>query len=303
VCASALVGVTTVVAPIIGPMAAGLVPDNRQGSVSGSLLSGSIGGILLARVVAGALGERLGWRAPYLVAAMLTLLIAVVLARTMPETVPPSRQRYPAMLVEPLRLMLREPALRRSCRYQASVFAGFCAVWTSLPLLLTGPTYGLTVHVVGALGLISAATMVCTPLAGRLADRNGPDRVNLICLIGTIASAAVLAVGALGGLTGFVALTVGVLLLDVTMQSGMVANLARIYAVSADSRSRLNTAYMTCAFLGGSAGSWLGAWVCTHLGWTAVGALVALTAAIALTHHLNAPTAGTAVVGASIRRR
>jgi predicted MFS family arabinose efflux permease len=303
VCASALVGLTTVVAPIIGPMAAGLVPDDRRGAVSGTLLSGSIGGILLARVAAGALGEQFGWRAPYLAAAMLTLLIAIVLTRAMPATRPPSRQRYPAMLIEPLRLLLREPALRRSCLYQASVFAGFSAVWTSLPMLLTGPVYGLTAHAVGALGLISAATMVCTPLAGRLADRRGPDPVNLVCLIGTITSAAILAVGALGGLTGLVTLTVGVLLLDITMQSGMVANLARIYAVSPNNRSRLNTAYMTCAFLGGSAGSWLGALAYTHLGWPAVGALVALTAAVALTRHLTAPTAGTALASTGVHRR
>lgn len=97
-------------------------------------------------------------------------------------------------------------------------------------MLLTGPTYGLTTDAVGALGLLSATTMICAPLAGRLADRAGPDPVNLVSLVGTIASAAVLAAGAGGGPTGLIAVTVGVLLLDVTMQSGMTANLTRIYA-------------------------------------------------------------------------
>ena len=283
VAASGLVGLTTVAAPVIGPMVAGLVGSNRLGAVSGTLLSGSIGGILLGRVAAGTLGERLGWRAPYLVAASLTLLVAIVLARAVPETAPRTRQRYPALLVEPLKLLRHEPALRRSCLYQTCVFAGFSAVWTSLPQLLTGPVYGLTTDAVSALGLLSAATMVCAPLAGRLTDRVGPDPVNLVCLIGTLVSAAALVAGALGGPVGLIALSAGVLLLDVTMQSGMTANLARIYAVRAD--SRLNTAYMTCAFLGGSTGSWLGALLCAELGWPAVGALVALTAAIALIHH------------------
>lgn len=44
-----LVGVTTVVAPILGPMATGLVADDQRGAVSGALLSGSIGGMLLSR--------------------------------------------------------------------------------------------------------------------------------------------------------------------------------------------------------------------------------------------------------------
>jgi predicted MFS family arabinose efflux permease len=292
VAASALVGLTTVAAPVIGPMAAGLVAANRMGAVSGTLLSGAIGGILLARAAAGALGERLGWRAPYLVAAVLTLLAAAVLARVVPVTTPRTRQPYPAMLVEPLKLLRREPELRRSCLYQACVFAGFSAVWTSLPQLLTGPTYGLTTDVVGALGLLSAATMICAPLAGRMADRAGPDRVNLVCLLGTIASAAVLAAGMLGGAVGMITITAGVLLLDVAMQSGMTANVTRIYAISPD--SRLSTAYMTCAFLGGSAGSWLGARLCAALGWGGVSALVAVTAAVALARHLITPTVRTA---------
>jgi predicted MFS family arabinose efflux permease len=35
-----------------------------------------------------------GWRVPYLVAAALTLLMALVLARAVPVTVPRTRQRY-----------------------------------------------------------------------------------------------------------------------------------------------------------------------------------------------------------------
>lgn len=284
VAASALVGVTTVATPVIGPMAAGLVAANRMGAVSGTLLSGAIGGILLARAAAGALGERLGWRVPYLAAAVLTLFAAAVVARVVPVTAPRTRQRYPAMLAEPLKLLRREPDLRRSCLYQACVFAGFSAVWTSLPQLLTGPTYGLTTDAVGALGLLSAATMICAPLAGRMADRVGPGPVNLACILGTIAAAGVLAAGTLGGPAGLITITVGVLLLDVTMQSGNTANVTRVYAIGPD--SRLSTAYMTCAFLGGSTGSWLGARLCADLGWAGVSALVAVTAAIALTRHL-----------------
>ena len=68
-----------------------------------------------------------------------------------------------------------------------------------------------------------------------------------------------LAFGSLGGALGLAALVLGTLLLDVAMQSGMVANQVRIYALRPEARSRLNTAYMTCAYLGGSMGSWLGA--------------------------------------------
>jgi predicted MFS family arabinose efflux permease len=71
VAAGVLVGVTTVAAQVVAPLAAGLVAADRRGSVMGTLLSGSIGGMLLARTFGGTLGEWLGWRAPYLVAAVL----------------------------------------------------------------------------------------------------------------------------------------------------------------------------------------------------------------------------------------
>ncbi|MFD1048392.1 alpha/beta hydrolase, partial [Kibdelosporangium lantanae] len=49
------------------------------------------------------------------------------------------------------------------------------------------------------------------------------------------------------------------LVLDTAVQSGQVANQARIFALRPDARSRINTAYMTCSFIGGTVGSWLGA--------------------------------------------
>ncbi|MGA5129934.1 MFS transporter [Streptomyces olivoreticuli] len=288
VAASALIGLTTVAAQVVAPLAAGLVAADRRGAVMGTLLSGSIGGMLLARTFSGTLGEWLGWRAPYLVAAVLVLLLATVLARTLPVTTPPSRQPYPALLAESLRLLRTEPDLRRSCFYQATSFAGFSAVWTCLALLLTGPAYDLGAQAVGMLALVGAATMLCTPFAGRLVDRKGSDPVNLVCMLGALVSAAVLAEGARGGAPGLAALVLGTLLLDVAMQSGMVANQARVFALRPDARSRLNTAYMTCAYLGGSGGSWVGLRVYGRAGWRGVCALVAILAVLALVRHFVA---------------
>lgn len=274
--ASVLVGVTTVVAPVVAPMAAGLVPAERRGAVTGTLLSGSIGGMLLSRAFGGALGEWLGWRAPYLVTAVVALLIGAVLARSLPRTVPTSSQRYPALLAESLRLLRTEPLLRLSCFYQATAFAAFQALWTGVALFLTSGTYGLGATAVGALALVNAGTMLATPFAGRQIDRRGPDAVNAVCLVAAVASAGVLALGGLGGVAGLVALALGTLLLDVAMQSGMVANQVRIFALSGEARSRLNTAYMTCAFIGGAAGSSLGALAYATLGWAGVCGWVAV---------------------------
>lgn len=283
--AGTVVGVATVVPQLLLPMAAGMVEPDRRGSVIGTLQAGLIGGILLARTFGGVLGEQVGWRAPYLVAAALTGLLAVVLGSALPATAPAVRDRYPTLLADTLRLLRGEKELRRSVYFQVTVFGGFSAAWTALALLVTGPRYGLGTQAVGLLALIGAGSMFCAPAAGRWVDRLGADRVNLWCVLAALAAAAVLTAGSLGGAVGLVALAAGLLLLDVAVQCGQVANQARIFALRPDARSRLNTGYMTCSFLGGSAGSWLGTRAYVQLGWGAVCALIALAALIALTAY------------------
>ncbi len=82
-------------------------------------------------------------------------------------------------------------------------------------------------------------------------------------------------------------LITGMLLLDNAIQSGQVANQGRIFALAPHYRSRLNTAYMTCAFLSGSAGSWLGVRAYQWLGWPGVCALAATLAALPLLAMLS----------------
>uniref|UniRef100_UPI001041909B MFS transporter n=1 Tax=Actinomadura roseirufa TaxID=2094049 RepID=UPI001041909B len=217
-----------------------------------------------------------------------------VLGRALPRTAPPApaaRRSYRALLAGPPRLLLREPELRRSCFYQATLFGAFQAVWTGVALLLTGPVYGLGAQSVGLLALVGAVTMAATPIAGRWVDRHGPGPVNLVSILGVLASAGVLLLGGLGGAAGLAGLAAGTLLLDVALQSGMVANQARIFALAPEGRSRINTAYMTCAFVGGSTGSWLGARACAAFGWPGVCGLVALLAGLALARHLGRPPA------------
>ncbi len=97
-----------------------------------------------------------------------------------------------------------------------------------------------------------------------------------MALLGVLVVAAVPTAGGAGGRAGLAALTAGTLLLDVAMQSGMAANQTRIWALRSEVRGRLNTAHTTCAYLGGTLGSWLRARAYTHLGRLGVCALLAL---------------------------
>ena len=84
-----------------------------------------------------------------------------------------------------------------------------------------------------------------------------------------------------------VALVAGSLLLDVAMQAGMVANQVRNYRLRPEARSRVNTSYMTCAYCGGAAGSWLGAQTFAAFGWIGVCAVAAVLAGAALARHVR----------------
>jgi predicted MFS family arabinose efflux permease len=285
--AGTLAGAFTVVPQVIIPMVAGLVPDNRRGSVVGMLLGGLLAGILLARTFGGTVGEWLGWRAPYLVAAAVILLLAAVLAVAVPRTEPSARHNYPSLLAEAVRLLRTQPELRRSALYQVLLFGSFSAAWTCLALLISGPRYGLGVQTVGLIGLAGAVSVFVTPIAGRWIDRRGPEPVSMIAILGVVGSAGVLAFGLLGGVAGLVVLIAGLVLLDVAVQCNQVANQSRIFALLPEARSRLNTAYMTCTFLGGTLGSWLGVQAYDRFGWGAVAGLIALAATAALGRHLT----------------
>ncbi|MCX4091696.1 MFS transporter [Nocardia sp. alder85J] len=309
--AAAAIGLTTVVPQILIPMTVGLVAPDRRGAVTGTLLSGLIGGILLARTFSGTLAEWAGWRAPYAVAAVAALLLAPLVRRIAPVRPPASRRSYPALLAGSVRLLGEYAELRRSAFYQAVVFAAFTAAWTALALWITGPRYRLGTAVVGLVALVGAASMFVTPWAGRIADRRGPDRVTSLALGTMFVAVGVLWLGDLGGPAGLVAVTAGMLLLDVATQSGQVANQARIFALPGDIRGRLNTAYMTCAFLGGSAGSWLGVRAFERFGWNGVCALVLAAAVAATGRHLarlpvrarTADEAATVPVGTTVAPR
>ncbi len=67
-----------------------------------------------------------------------------------------------------------------------------------------------------------------------------------------------------------VVVVVLVVVLDVALQAFGILNQLRVSTVSRDERSRLNTAYVTCNFLGGTVGSAAAAVLWSAGRWTAV---------------------------------
>lgn len=291
VVASFLMGCATVASPVIGPYVAGMTGASRLGSVNSILLSVGIPGMILSRAVAGYLGEEYSWRYAYLGAAVLTLVSAVTAATRLPRPDGVRPAAFPAYLRRPVDQLRRHPALRRSAFYQACTFAGFTGTWATLVLVLRDE-FGLGAGALGWISLVAVATMIVVPATGRAVDRRSPDTVTTWILAGTVAASALMLGARAGGTTGLGLLVAGVLVLDVSMQSGMVANVTRMYRLDPLSRSAMNTAYMVCAYGAGSLGSWSAVRLYHRFGWWAVCVFVAALAVAAASVHLRASRAG-----------
>jgi predicted MFS family arabinose efflux permease len=248
------------------PFAAHLAAPEERGRVVGSVFSGILMGILLARTFSGTVGAYLGWRAVYGIAAVLMLCVAILVQFLLPRSKPAVELPYLSLLRSTVNLIRIHPELRESAFLGAAFFCCFSAFWTTLVFLLETPPYHYGSQAAGLFGLVGAAGAAGAPIVGRFSDKHGPRFAVGAALITVFASYLVL----WGTGKTLVGLIVGVLLMDVGVQAGHVANQTRIYSLAPDARSRLNMFYMVCYFAGGAAGSLLGAYAWRLGGWSGV---------------------------------
>jgi predicted MFS family arabinose efflux permease len=260
------IGLTAATVHVIVPYAAHLAPEGRRGSVVGTVMSGLLLGILLARTVSGLLGAWFGWRLPYLLSALLMLVIAALYRSRLPRSEPSSRLSWLQLIHSTGTLIRTQPVLVESSLVGASFFGAFSAFWTTLVFFLQRPPYHYGSGVAGLFGLVGAVGAAGAPLIGRRADRHGA-RSNI-----TFALLTVLAAFVVLWLFGshIAALIIGVILLDFGVQAGHVSNQTRIYALFPEARSRLNMVYMICYFSAGAIGSYAGTACWQHLEWKGV---------------------------------
>ncbi|WP_188316359.1 MFS transporter [Solihabitans fulvus] len=254
---------TTVIPQVLIPLVAQTAGAGGRAAAMAWVQAGLVAGIMLSRTVGGAVGQWLGWRAVYLLAAALTVTAGLAAARLLASDGDRPAVRYRALLGSLPRLLAAEPELRWACLRQAAVFGAFSAVWTTLALLLTGAPFHLGAGVAGLVGLLGLSGVVAAPLGGRLADRLGGAPVGMV---GLAALAVLVPVLLLGG-HSLPVLLVGVLLTPAAMQVGQVGNQSAALAVRPAEGARLNTAYMLATFLSGAAGSALGVAAYGRWGW------------------------------------
>lgn len=91
---SLAIGLTATVAQDIIPAAAALATDRQRSKTVGTVMTGLLAGILLSRVVSGAVTDAFGWRSMYAAAALGVLLITLAIWQA-------PRARWPRRLLAP----------------------------------------------------------------------------------------------------------------------------------------------------------------------------------------------------------
>ncbi|SNT30136.1 Predicted arabinose efflux permease, MFS family [Noviherbaspirillum humi] len=261
---SLMLGFSSVSVQIIIPMAAHMAPEASRGRVVGSIMSGLLLGILLARPASSFIAGHFGWRAVFASASVLMLVFTLMFAMRMPMRRPQYGAGYAALLRSLGTLILRHRVLRERALLQACMFGSFSLFWTAAPLELAR-SHGFTQQQIAVFCLVGAIGAVAAPVAGRLADAGHVPVATMTALILGVLSYVPGAL--LDGHWSIIGLGVTAVVLDFCVQMNMVMGQREIYALDAASRGRLNALYMTSIFIGGAVGSSMASALYSHGGW------------------------------------
>ncbi|MCX5049401.1 MULTISPECIES: MFS transporter [unclassified Streptomyces] len=265
----------TIVPQLLVPLVAARAPADRRARHVAAVISGLFTGIVAARVLGGLVGQAFGWRVVFVGAAVLTAVLGLATARVLP--VEARRRQGPLFsgLVALPSVVRNSPDLWRACVRQAGMYGAWSALWTSLALLLTGGSYGLSTAAAGLFGLFGLAASAVAPLAGGLVDRFGAAKV--------VRSAYLLAGVSvplfwLGGHV-LAALFVAAIAIHAALVASHVAN-QTLALTTTSTPATANSAYVVAGFAGGASASALAGLAFSHWGWGGVCAVAGLWLAL-----------------------
>ncbi|TDX18872.1 putative MFS family arabinose efflux permease [Buttiauxella sp. BIGb0552] len=223
--AMVFVGLMAVVVQIVVVYTASLAAAHQRGKAVGTVTSGVVLGILLARFTSGVIADLAGWRAVYLSAACLMLMMAGVLYKAIPSLPQPRvKSSYWVLIKSVFMLFITEPTLRARGIFALLIFAAFSVLWTSMVLPLSAQSLSHTQ--IGMFGLAGIAGALAASKAGKWADRGMGQRTTGLSLILLLLSWLPIAFAE----RSLLLLIVGVIVLDFAVQAVHVTNQSLIFS-------------------------------------------------------------------------
>ncbi|MEV3907643.1 MFS transporter [Streptomyces canus] len=255
----------TVVPQLLVPLVAQRAPADRRARHVAAVIAGLFTGIVAARVLGGLIGQAYGWRVVFVGAAALTAVLGLATAYALPvERVHRSGPLFSGLTALPS-VVRRSPDLWRACVRQAGMYGAWSALWTSLALLLTGSSYGLSTATAGLFGLFGLAASVVAPLAGGFVDRFGAAKVVRSAYLLAAVSVPLFWFG--GHAMG--ALFVAAIAVHAALVASHVAN-QTVALTTTSTPATANTAYVVAGFAGGATASALAGSAFGWWGWGGV---------------------------------
>lgn len=276
--ASLATGICSVIPQIFVPIASQFSRPEHKSRNVGIVMSGLLTGILASRVISGFIGDWLGWRAMYFIAAALMIICAAVTLKVLPDIRPNFQGTYGNLMRSLLPLFKDYPALRICSLRAALAFGSFLAVWACLAFKMAQSPFHADSDTVGILGLCGIAGALTASAVGKYVGRISLRNFNYIGN-GLI----LLAWGLLwfGGQT-YTGIITGIIIIDIGIQCIQLSNQASVMQLNPTASNRVNTIFMTIFFIGGTLGTFFAGAGWQIIGWAGVVAVGAGLAAASL---------------------
>ena len=264
--ASLLTGICSVMPQIFIPIAAQFSTPETKGKNVGMIVSGLLTGILASRVVSGIIGEYLGWRFIFFVAAGMMVICVIIIMRVLPDMPCNFKGRYSDLMKSLFSLVMEYPQLRISSLRAGIAFGSFLALWTSLAFKMEQAPFFAGNNIVGLLGLCGIAGALTASYIGNYVQVLGVKRLNYIGC-GLIFAAWF---SLYSGQNSYVGIIIGIFIIDIGMQCIQLSNQTTIFSLNPKAANRINTIFMTTYFIGGSIGTLLAGIFWHWFGWQGV---------------------------------
>lgn len=246
-------GIVTISGQIILPLAGDLSKDEERGHIVGIVSSGITTGILFSRFASGIIAGLWGWRSVYLIAAILNLIMALTIIYALPKIQRKNKLKsYKKLLFSVFTTFKRHKTLPMILLHSGLIFGlVFNIFWTSITFLLSGEPFNYNTFQIGLVSLAGLTAAIFGLGIGKLQDKGLSVPALGIFIITSL-------VTMLFGLVFFdsiIAIIIIAAIISVAVQGISVLTQARLFSLSNEERSRLNTVFVVNNFIFGAIGS------------------------------------------------
>jgi predicted MFS family arabinose efflux permease len=243
-------------------------PTAQVPRIAGIYVTGASIGGFSGRFIPGVLADLVGWRVAFLALAALTLIGATVVMLTLPRERGFVRSEGLAASARSMLRHLRNPQLLATYAIGFGVLFNFIAVFTYVSFHLAAPPYGFSSSALGAIFITYLLGSVTAPTIGWAIARFGRGRFVLM-VIGAWMFGTLLLLAA-----PIAAIIAGLTLCAVCGMLCQAISTGYVTAIASEGRSSAVGLYVTCFYIGGSAGALLPGLAWDAVGWPGCVALV-----------------------------